>query len=265
MIYTLDDIEQLKVDIDKHIRIVSLVPSLTELLFDLGLDNAVVGITKFCIHPNKWYRTKERVGGTKNVDIEKIQKIKPDLIIANKEENIKDQVEVLANNANVFLTDINTIEEALMVIDAMGRLLGKETASDSMIRKFKDEVKAYSTGQSMPKEVCYLIWQNPWMTVGGDTYINDTLKFGGFRNIYQDQYRYPVIEDEAFVELIKSGTCAFLLSSEPYPFRQKHIDIIESYHPTAKVLLVDGEVFSWYGSKLLKLPSYISELRKLLN
>ena len=265
MIYTLDDIEQLKFDIGKHTRIVSLVPSLTELLFDLGLHNAVVGITKFCIHPETWYRTKERVGGTKNVDIEKVLKIQPDLIIANKEENVKDQVEVLAENINVLLTDINTIEEALMVIDAIGRLLGKETASDSMIRNFKDEVCAYPSNQAIPKEVCYLIWQNPWMTVGGDTYINDTLKFGGFKNVYQHLYRYPVIEDEAFVELVKSGTCAFLLSSEPYPFRQKHIDVIKTYNPEVVVILVDGEIFSWYGSKLLKLPSYISELRKLLN
>lgn len=262
MIYTIDNIDQLKASIGEDTGIVSLVPSLTELLFDLGLDKQVTGITKFCIHPEKWFRTKTRVGGTKNAAIEKILALKPGLIIANKEENVKEQIELLSKDVDVLLTDINTITEALTSIQAIGGLLGRKEEADRIVAAFNAAVIKYPANNFDTIDVCYLIWQHPWMTVGGDTYINDTLAFGGFRNVFAGENRYPVIEEDAFIALVKSGEPVFLLSSEPYPFRQKHIDAIQSYHPTAKVVLVDGEVFSWYGSKLLKLPSYISELRK---
>ena len=238
------------------LRIISLVPSQTELLFDLGLDEQVVGITKFCIHPTNWFKTKTRVGGTKNINLATIKKLNPTLIIANKEENVKEQIEELAKDYPVWLTDVNNLDDALKMIEAIGVLTNTQKNAHHITQKITTNFEQLPA-KKVPINTCYLIWQNPYMTVGGDTYINDMLQKCGLNNIFKTKNRYPVID----INQLPIANCQLLLlSSEPYPFKQIHIDELQLQLPHTKILLVDGEMFSWYGSRLLKATEYFSEL-----
>ena len=237
-------------------RIVSLVPSQTELLHYLGLETETIGITKFCVHPQSWFKTKERVGGTKTVNLDKIKKIKPDLIIANKEENVREQIEELAADYPVWLTDVNNLADALQMIKDIGILTGKTETATALINSISIGFKAMpKTEESV--ETAYLIWRKPYMSVGGDTFINDMLLQCGFVNIFASQKRYPAIT----IAQLQTVNCQLLLlSSEPYPFKQKHIDELSSQLPNTKIILADGEFFSWYGSRLQKAPQYFMQL-----
>ena len=242
--------------ITKPSRIISLVPSQTELLHYIGLQKETVAITKFCIHPAEWFATKTRVGGTKSLDIEKIISLKPDLIIANKEENIKEQIEALAIKFNVWVTDVNNFEDALAMIQDIGKLTGKEAETLALNLFIKEQFALLRTNKIFIN-TAYLIWKDPCMTIGGDTFINNMLQLAGFKNIFADRLRYP----EVTIDEIKNAECRLLfLSSEPYPFAQKHIDELQPYLPGVKIILADGEMFSWYGSRLLKVPGYLNEL-----
>lgn len=237
-------------------RIISLVPSQTELLYSLGLENETVGITKFCIHPNEWYQNKIRVGGTKNIDIQKIISLNPDLIIANKEENIKEQVDELAKTFNIWVTEVNNYENSISMIIDIGLITNKIEESTATISKIKFQFNSLHFPTSL--SAAYLIWKDPYMTVGSDTFINDMLAKAGFQNMFSHRTRYPEIS----VEQIKnSGVKVLLLSSEPFPFRQKHIDELQEQLPGIIIKLVDGELFSWYGSRLLHSPPYFKNLR----
>jgi len=237
-------------------RIISLVPSLTELLHYLGLEEETVGITKFCIHPKEWFRSKARVGGTKTANIAAIKKLQPDLIIANKEENVKDQVEELATDFNVLVTDVNNIEDALLMILHIGQLTSKAAQAKELVTAIEKEFLKLTPG-TKPVKTAYLIWNNPYMSVGGDTFINDILRKCGLQNIFADVKRYP----EITIEQLKNKHCQLLLlSTEPYPFKQKHIDELQSHLPEVKIILVDGEMFSWYGSRMLLAPEYLKSV-----
>jgi ABC-type Fe3+-hydroxamate transport system substrate-binding protein len=237
-------------------RIVSLVPSQTELLFDLGLDAETIGITNFCVHPQSWFKTKERVGGTKKVNIDKVHRLKPDLIIANKEENVKEQIEELAKDYPVWLTDVNNLTDALQMIADIGILTGKSKTATPLVNSISKGFKAMPKIEK-PVKTAYLIWRKPYMTVGGDTFINDMLLQCGFENIFADKKRYPQIN----IEDLPIANCQLLLlSSEPYPFKQKHIDELSSQLPGTKIILADGEFFSWYGSRMLKAADYFKQL-----
>jgi ABC-type Fe3+-hydroxamate transport system substrate-binding protein len=237
-------------------KIISLVPSQTELLFDLGLNEQVIGITKFCIHPNKWFTTKTRIGGTKNVNMEAVKALQPHLIIANKEENVKEQIEELAKEFNVWVTDVNTFDDAMQIIEDIGHLTSTTTKANHLTQKIKTAFKNIKQLEK-PINTCYLIWQNPYMTIGGDTFIHDMLQKCSFNNIFANQSRYPEIS----INQLQTANCQLLLlSSEPYPFKQKHIDELQQQLPNTKILLVDGEMFSWYGSRLLHAPKYFNEM-----
>jgi ABC-type Fe3+-hydroxamate transport system substrate-binding protein len=233
-------------------RIVSLVPSQTELLCTLGLDEAVVGITKFCVHPQSWFHSKPRIGGTKAVDPARIDHLQPDLIIANKEENEKPQVEALAARYPVWISDIKTLDDALAMIRSVGEITGKAaealTLSTTIATRFQ-QLPLPAT----PIPAAYLIWRNPYMAVGSDTFISHMLRYCGYTNFFNSRDRYPTID---LAELAGPNPPHILLSSEPYPFRQRHIDEIKEILPRATVRLVDGEFFSWYGSRLLEAPAY---------
>ena len=240
-------------------RIVSLVPSQTELLYDLGLDESVVGITKFCVHPAELRKTKTIIGGTKNIHPERIQALQPDLIIANKEENVKEQVEALASAYNVYVTDISTLDDALQMIQDIGTLTHTSAKANELCNTISKNFSSLIPSQKI--RTGYLIWRNPYMTVGADTFINDILYRCGFENIFSSQTRYPSIE----INELKEKKCELLLlSSEPYPFKQKHIDELQQHLPDTKIILVDGEMFSWYGSRLLQAPAYFKRLLKQL-
>ena len=240
-------------------RIVSLVPSQTELLYDLGLDKEVVGITKFCVHPTSWFQSKTRIGGTKNINLDKIKVLQPDLILANKEENVKEQIEELANHFPVWVTDVNNLKEALDMIEAVGILTNKTATATHIkngIAKNFDTLKQQLTFK--PIRTCYLIWKDPYMTVGGDTFIHNMLQHAGFENIFSNKQRYP----EVTLELLQTMNCeVMLLSSEPYPFSEKHIAQLQLLLPKTRIMLVDGEMFSWYGSRLMHAPAYFTQLQ----
>ena len=239
-------------------RIVSLVPSQTELLAHLGLEEEVVGITKFCIHPNEWYRSKTRIGGTKNINLQKIRAINPDLIIANKEENVREQIEELAKEFPVWVSDVNTLEEAYSMIKAIGTITGKEEKAVTLAKEIESQFCQLLTNNYQSPTCCYLIWKDPFMTVGGDTFINEMLAQAGFNNIYKNKKRYPPLTTGQ----LQTANCQLLLlSSEPYPFQQKHIDDLQTHLPQTKIILVDGEMFSWYGSRLLYAPAYFRALQ----
>ena len=243
-------------------RIISFVPSQTELLYDLGLGERVIGITKFCVHPAKWFQNKTRIGGTKNLDIEKISKLQPDLIIANKEENVKEQIETLASNFPVWVTDVNNLYEAIEMIHTIGSLVGKQDAAAMLQSKIKTAFQELTIQLPSKKiRVCYLIWKEPYLTVGGDTFINTMLEAAGFENVFADRNRYP----EVTLENLHQSNCdLLLLSSEPYPFAEKHIEYLQPLLPQIKIILVDGELFSWYGSRLQKAPAYFKALHEQL-
>ena len=238
------------------LKIVSLVPSITETLFSLGLNQEVVGITKFCVHPQDWFRSKTRIGGTKNTDIEKIKKLNPALIIANKEENVREQIEELGKKFKVLLTDVNNYGEALKMIETIGESVNKAAEAGALVRKIDNGFTSFP--KTKTKSALYFIWKDPYMTVGGDTFINDMMRKAGFKNIFDDQLRYPEIKAEASSALKPEY---LLLSSEPYPFKQKHANDLKQFFPDSKIRLVDGEMFSWYGSRMLFAPEYFKSLR----
>ena len=237
-------------------RIISLVPSQTELLYDLGLDEEVVGITKFCVHPESWFRNKTRVGGTKQVHIDRVRELRPDLIIANKEENLQSDIEALEKEFPVWISDIKTIEDGLRMIREVGALTDKEEQANSIARDIAAGFEMLQQAEE-PKRVAYFIWRDPWMSVGRDTFISNMITTIGWKNVLADKERYPEITLE---ETAAYKPELILLSSEPYPFKDKHIAEVKAAIPDAEVLLVDGEMFSWYGSRMMKALPYFSGL-----
>lgn len=251
--------------LNSQIRIISLVPSITELLHSLGLSEQVVGITKFCVHPPEWFKTKIRIGGTKNIDIAKIKSLSPTLVIANKEENIKEQIEALTEFTKVLVTDVSNLTDALLLIQQIGIATGTSIEASKMvdtIRRDFAELCDIQTNQQLQSIPCtYLIWQDPYMTIGGDTFINHLLLLAGFSNVFKHQLRYPTVT----LSTISETNCKVIfLSSEPFPFKQFHIDSLKKEFPNLLIQLVDGEMFSWYGSRLLLSAPYLKKLKESL-
>ncbi|WGH77118.1 helical backbone metal receptor [Tenacibaculum tangerinum] len=246
-----------------HTRIISLVPSQTELLVDLGLEDNIVGITKFCVHPKHLLKTKTIVGGTKNIKVEKIKELQPDIILCNKEENTKEIVETCQNIAFTHISDICTLTDAKELIVLYGSFFSrKETAFkmiselDAKIIDFKNYVKNIP-----PKKVAYFIWKNPWMVAANNTFINHLLELNKFENVYSNKERYPEIDIE---KLQHKKPELVLLSSEPFPFKEKHIKEVNTYIKPTVAILIDGEYFSWYGSRLLTAFDYFKQLHNCI-
>jgi ABC-type Fe3+-hydroxamate transport system substrate-binding protein len=238
-------------------RIISLVPSQTELLAHLGLDNEVAGITKFCIHPENWFRNKPRVGGTKNYDFEKIAELQPDLIIGNKEENAQGPIEQLMQLYPVWMSDIYTLSDALNMIDRIGNITGKTEQTTQLIAEITQGFSAIKPVATKQK-AAYFIWRKPWMVAGHNTFINEMLQRCGFENVFVNETsRYPEITEE---QLRTTQPDVLLFSSEPYPFKEQHFDELRNTCPNAKFILVDGEAFSWYGSRLRYSSAYFNNL-----
>ena len=247
-------------------RIISLVPSQTELLFDLGLDDEIVGITKFCIHPDSLYRKKTRVGGTKQIDFEKIVQLNPEVIICNKEENDMVQVNELMHRFSVWVSDVRNLDDALEMIQQIGNLVGKEERAYALQQNIRRQFNLFNPyppfEKSHPLNTAYFIWKNPLMSVGADTFIHDMLSRCGLKNAFMAKTRYPEITMQ---ELSHLSPDVILLSSEPFPFKEKHLADFKRVCPESKILLADGEFFSWYGSRLLKAPDYFRSLVKQIH
>lgn len=236
-------------------RIISLVPSQTELLYDLGLEDRVVGITKFCVHPEEWRKSKRIVGGTKQYRYDVIEALQPDLIIGNKEENEQSGIERLAASYPVWMSDINTLEDAIQMISSIGDLTQQKLASKAVCSNIRNAFQKLVSKQNV--RALYLIWRTPYMAAGRQTFIDEMLALAGFNNCIQ-QTRYPELDSN---EIEALNPDIVLLSSEPYPFAEKHREEIQNILPDAKIMLVDGEMFSWYGSRLIKTSEYFNTLK----
>jgi len=234
-------------------KVISLVPSITELLIYLNVD--VVGRTKFCVFPEGKVETIPKIGGTKDVNVSKIIALNPDLVIANKEENVKEQVVKIAEaDVEVLTTEIANFEEAIAAILDIGKHVDRKEQAGSLVEKIK---RSFQKIKLFDKTVCYLIWKSPYMTVGGDTYINSMLEKCGLKNVFSEARRYPVV---TINDIIAAGPDLVFLSSEPYPFSEKHLEEFQSNLPQSRILLVDGTFFSWYGSRLFDVSSYSNKI-----
>lgn len=239
---------------DQPKRIISLVPSQTELLYDLGLQRELIGLTKFCVHPKGFKKEKTIIGGTKSYKLDVIHALKPDLIIGNKEENEQNGIEELAHHFPVWMSDISNLQQALDMISRIGHLTHKTKESDVLSQQIRSSFELLRG--STKEKVVYLIWKDPMMIAGQGTFINDMLNKCGFINLVQSS-RYPELTERDLIELAPQR---LFLSSEPFPFKQKQISYFQRLLPDAKVQLVDGEMFSWYGSRLTQAPEYFNTL-----
>lgn len=253
-------------------RIVSIVPSQSELLWDLGLQNELVGITKFCVHPHHMATLVTLVGGTKKLNIQKIRELKPDIIIANKEENEQSQIEELAKEFPVWISDIHNLDESLQMIEMLGDLFDKKEKALELTTTIKSTFQQITNSfnkstnlqftNSTIVRVAYFIWNDPMMVAGKNTFIDDMLKRCNFENVFLNKdSRYP---ETSIEELQQANPELILLSSEPFPFKEKHVQEFQKYLPNSKIIIVDGELFSWYGSRLQHSANYFLELLKSL-
>jgi len=237
------------------VRIVSLVPSLTEILSYLNLDSETAGLTKFCVHPEEWLRSKTVVGGTKKLHHDKIQALNPTLIIANKEENEASDIAALEKKYAVYVSDIKSVEDCCNFISDLSAI----TERQQLGQKLNDSIQ-YTLSQLNPlketQSVLYCIWKSPWMFAGQNTFINHMLKISGLNNL-ADTERYPRF---TLNEVKKLAPQVLMLSSEPFPFKEKYRIELEKELPDTAVILVDGEYFSWYGSRIIEAVPYLNSL-----
>ncbi|WP_435263781.1 ABC transporter substrate-binding protein [Tenacibaculum sp. nBUS_03] len=241
-------------------RIISLVPSQTELLVDLGLEDFLVGVTKFCIHPKHLKKNKVIVGGTKNIKINTIKELKPDIILCNKEENTKEIVEECEKIATTHVSDIFTLNDTKKLIKQYGTIFNRKNEALNILNKLNFEIRSFNNfiKEKDYKKVAYFIWRKPWMVAGNNNFINHLLSLNKFSNIYINKERYPEIDITKIQQ--EGNPDLILLSSEPYPFKEQHVFEIQEHVQQSKIIFVDGEMFSWYGSRLLKAFNYFKQL-----
>jgi len=235
-------------------KIVSLVPSQTELLFDLGLQDQIIGITFFCVHPTSWKTKKIKVGGTKTININKVVDLQPDIVVANKEENVKEQIMELANHFPVFVTDISNYKESIQSIKEIAEITETNGIGDLLISEINNQFEKIKNKQQL--KIAYLIWREPYMTVGGDTFISSMLNKAGFINCFQNLERYPIVSLDDLKEV---DVDYIFLATEPFPFKEKHKKELVTLKPLERIKVVDGEYFSWYGSRMKYAASYFDK------
>jgi len=244
-------------------HIVSLVPSITELLFDLGLGGALVGRTAFCVHPADRIKTVRSVGGTKQVNFEKLRRAAPTHVVVNIDETPRDLAEEIAGmGITVVVTHPIEVRDNIVLYRLIGGLFGREAEAEALVGRFDD---AYAdvrrAAEALPeRRVLYLIWKEPWMTVSAETYIARMLALIGWTTVGHDpNVRYPAIE---LTESFLNGTDLVLFSTEPFPFTDRHIaDFAEAFPGhAAKAHLIDAQMTSWYGSRAIAGLRYLGAL-----
>ncbi len=246
----------------RTMRVVSLVPSLSLTLHDLGIGPRLVGVTKFCVNPKQLKTSSTIIGGTKLLRLDEITRLNPDLIVANKEENNEEDIYLLREQFPVWVSDVSTLADALETIASLGSLVDCQLAAKNLIASITNARNLYQK-LDIPHapSVAYIIWNDPLMVAGGDTFISTMLHEAGFTNAFANQNRYPAVTLQALKEL---KVDYIFLSSEPYPFKEKHKAIFEPMFHKDQIQLVDGEMFSWYGSQLQKSYTYFTMLREQL-
>ena len=230
-------------------RIVSLVPSLTEWLVALGLEDELVGITTFCVHPPHLKSRITKVGGTKNPNIDRIRELQPTVVVLNKEENRPEDADALSEFTTLLVTEISSVTQAWEEMKRIARYFGKSEDRANELHSLWERIQKPGNNAS----VLYLIWRNPWMAAGSETYISSVLEHLGYQNVLKNEKRYPQLTQEQLMEL--SPNYVFL-SSEPYPFKKQHLEEVQHLFPNSNVVLVDGEKYSWYGERM----SWVEEL-----
>jgi ABC-type Fe3+-hydroxamate transport system substrate-binding protein len=245
-------------------RIVSLVPSVTELLFELGLGPRVVGRTGFCIHPRDAVREVQKVGGTKDVKLDAVRALAPTHVIVNVDENDLPMVDALREFvAHVVVTHPNAPADNIDLYRLLGGIFGAQLAAERLVADLRQEIAVCQSGEWSPEKVLYLIWQAPWMTIAADTYIARTLALVGWMvpaaaGGWSGARRYPVIDDLA---AMAREVDRVLLSSEPYAFGAKHVAQLRG-ELGKPVDLIDGEMTSWYGSRAIRGLAYLRWFRQ---
>jgi ABC-type Fe3+-hydroxamate transport system substrate-binding protein len=243
-------------------RIVSLVPSLTELLFDLGLDDRIVGRTHYCIHPSDKVRRVPSVGGTKKVKLARLRDLAPTHVVVNIDENPRETVEAIAAfTPNVVVTHPIEPHDNLALYRLLGGIFGREAEAEALCDNFAAGLRTIekSSAGRAPLRVLYLIWKDPWMTVSRDTYVSRMLALVDWRTVgHQEDTRYPVVDlaDELWRE-----TDLVLLPSEPFRFTRVHLEEMRAARlcGDARLALIDGEMVSWYGSRAIRGLSYLDD------
>jgi len=238
-------------------RIICTVPSLTEYLYDLGLEEYIVGVTKFCVHPKSLTKKVEKIGGTKNINLDIVEKLNPDLIIANKEENQKDQIITLSENHKVLVTNIKDLTSSLKGLSLIAEATHRSQKGAEIISIIEDQKALFDFDNFQNLKVAYLIWKGPYMTIGNDTFIHDILAQTGFTNVFGNRERYPQV---SLAQIKSMDPDLIMLSSEPFPFKEVHSQEIEKVLD-CPIILVNGEYFSWYGSRMIFAFKYINDLR----
>ncbi|WP_042142360.1 ABC transporter substrate-binding protein [Paucisalibacillus sp. EB02] len=235
-------------------RIISLVPAITETMYHLNLEDTIVGRTRFCIFPQEKVLMAKNIGGTKDINLDRINQLKPDLILAEKEENTKEIVKTLEKHYPVFVFEVQKELDVYRMIKDLGRLTNRNDESFQMVKEIQHQFDTLPHVNG--KSAAYVIWKNPYMVVGKDTYIQSTLTKMGFINPFTSlNGRYPVVTEEDFQN---ADLDYILLATEPYPFREKHIKEFQAMVPHAKIIIVDGEMF-WYGAKMIQAADYFKK------
>jgi len=239
-------------------RIVSLVPSITELFFELGLENLLYGRTKFCIYPKDRVKKVETIGGVMGLDYHKIQKIQPDLVIGSKEENGMNEIDEINKEYPVWVSNVTNLEEATEMIRSIGEICHVSEKAENLSEKIRKE---FETLNEIPEGVikaAYLVWKNPLYTINENTFIHDMLRRSGIENVFADKAEaYPKIQEK---EIKDRKPDYIFLPSEPYNFTEKEAKEFRKKFPDSEVRQVNGEYFSWYGSHLLNAPSYFRQI-----
>lgn len=237
-------------------RIVSLCPSITETLYELGLENHVVGRTSYCIHPEDKVKGATVIGGTKQVDVNLIRELKPDLIITDKEETPKELAEMLMEEFPLFIFDVQKYNHALDMIETLGVITNQIEKAKEMVSGIEEEFSFLPGIEN--NRVAYLIWRKPYMAAGKNTFITAMLEKCGFDNVLlHREERYPSVTVD---ELRKLNLDYLFLSSEPFPFSEEHKNELEAELPGVNIVLVDGQSFSWYGAKMEKAGRYFRSM-----
>lgn len=236
-------------------RIISICPAITETLFSLGLEKEIVGRTKYCIFPKGIVDQVQIVGGTKEINLEKVKEIQPDLIFAEKEENTEEIVLELEKIAPVFVLEVKSIQNAYRFITTLGEVTTTTMTAKLLLTACQKSFQSIESREN--GKAAYVIWRKPYMVVGGTTYINDVLQVMGFENPFtNEESRYPTVTNE---QLTNANLDKLFLASEPFPFQQKHLAEFQAFLPNTEIILVDGEMF-WYGSRMLVAGEYLAEL-----
>ena len=236
-------------------RIVCLVPSITELLCDLGLGGQLVGRTGFCIHPWETVRHIPKVGGTKDVRMDRVRELAPTHVVVNVDENRKEDAEALAEFVpDVVVTHPQAPRDNLDLYRRMGREFDREREAEQLCERFERAYERAAASAGPERRVLYLIWRDPWMSVSRETYISQTLALFNWQTVPADAAeRYPQ------VELAEHDVDRVLLSSEPFHFKERHVAEVAALVPGAEVSLIDGEMTSWYGSRAIAGLDYLTE------